>query len=175
MIAGWLATVVTLAAAPVDAGEQSASQSSDAVPTAKQTSLGLYVTSIEAHEKWMAAPELVNILDVRTPEEFIFVGHAEVAWNIPFAFQTYRWDPDKQRFDMQLNPEFISEVEQWANPTDTILIMCRSGGRSAMAVNALADAGFTNVYNIIDGMEGDKVNDPESLFHGKRQDASGGK
>ena len=37
-----------------------------------------------------------------------------------------------------------------------------------MAVNALAKAGFTNVYNIIDGMEGDMVDDPESTYFGKR-------
>jgi rhodanese-related sulfurtransferase len=40
--------------------------------------------------------------------------------------------------------------------------MCRSGDHSALAVNALAKAGFVNVYNIIDGMEGDKMNDPEA-------------
>ena len=37
-----------------------------------------------------------------------------------------------------------------------------------MAVNALAKAGFTQVHNIIDGFEGDKVEDPESVYHGKR-------
>jgi rhodanese-related sulfurtransferase len=37
-----------------------------------------------------------------------------------------------------------------------------------MAVNQLAQAGYQNVYNIIDGMEGDTVNDPESTYHGKR-------
>jgi hypothetical protein len=46
--------------------------------------------------------------------------------------------------------------------------MCRSGGRSAISVNLLTEAGFKNVYNIIDGMEGDKVEDPESIDHGKR-------
>lgn len=37
-----------------------------------------------------------------------------------------------------------------------------------MAVNQLAAAGFNNVYNITDGMEGDKVDDPGSVFVGKR-------
>jgi rhodanese-related sulfurtransferase len=46
--------------------------------------------------------------------------------------------------------------------------MCRSGGRSAMAVSILAQAGFTKAYNITDGMEGDLVKDPDSLFAGKR-------
>jgi rhodanese-related sulfurtransferase len=37
-----------------------------------------------------------------------------------------------------------------------------------MAVNALAKAGFTNVYNITDGVEGDEVTDLESVFVGQR-------
>ena len=37
-----------------------------------------------------------------------------------------------------------------------------------MAVNQLAAAGFKNAYTIIDGFEGDKVTDPESVFYGKR-------
>jgi hypothetical protein len=37
-----------------------------------------------------------------------------------------------------------------------------------MAVNQLAAAGFTNAYNIVDGVEGDPVKDPESVFNGKR-------
>ena len=35
-------------------------------------------------------------------------------------------------------------------------------------MDRLAKAGFKQVYNIIDGMEGDTVDDPESVFHGKR-------
>jgi rhodanese-related sulfurtransferase len=37
-----------------------------------------------------------------------------------------------------------------------------------MAVNLLAKAGFKNVYNITDGMEGDSVEDPRSVFMGQR-------
>ena len=67
-----------------------------------------------------------------------------------------------------MNPDLVAEVKGLAEPTDTLMLMCRSGGRSAKAVDQLAAAGFTNVYNITDGMEGDKVKDPESVFHGKR-------
>jgi len=48
------------------------------------------------------------------------------------------------------------------------MVMCRSGGRSAMAINLLAKAGFKQAYNIIDGMEGDAVEDPDSVFNGQR-------
>jgi len=53
-------------------------------------------------------------------------------------------------------------------PGDTIFVSCRSGGRAAMAINQLAAAGFTHAYNILDGMEGSKVADPDSVFDGMR-------
>ena len=138
------------------------------LPEAKQTSLALYVTAEEAYGIWEAAPATVKILDVRTPEEYIFVGHPEMAVDIPLAFQTHRWSEEKGYFDVAPNPEFVAQVKEWAKPTDEILVLCRSGGRSAMAVNILAEAGFKNAYNIIDGMEGDLVKDPDSLYVGKR-------
>ena len=150
------------------AGDEPALGAGHELPEGKQTSLGLYLSSIEAFEKWEADPELVKVLDVRTLEEHIFIGHPAMAWNTPFALQTHEWDAEKQRFAMKRNPDFVSQVQNWAEPSDTILIICRSGGRSAKAVNALAEAGFTAVYSIVDGMEGDTVDDPQSLFHGKR-------
>ena len=69
---------------------------------------------------------------------------------------------------MKPNSEFLSQAKKVFQPADTILVICRSGSRSAMAVNQLAAAGFTNAYSITDGMEGDAVTDPESLFIGQR-------
>ena len=125
------------------------------LPQEKQTVLGLYVTAAEAYEKWQAAPDKVKLLDVRTPEEFLFVGHPEMAQCIPLGFQSYRWDEEKGYFDLDVNPEFLEQVQERFDPGDTVLLMCRSGGRSAMAVNFLAKAGFTDAWNITDGMEGD--------------------
>ena len=133
------------------------------LPKEKQTALGLYVTAKEAYEKWEADPENVMILDVRTPEEFLFVGHPAMAWKIPIAVQVYEWDVEKGQFPMKLLPDFVSRVSEVAKPDDTILVTCRSGGRSAIAANMLAKAGFKNVYNIIDGMEGDANADSESV------------
>ena len=146
----------------------STSQPSHQVPEKKQTSVGLYVTAQEAYEMWKTKPGQVNILDVRTPEEYVFVGHAEMARNIPLVFVTRQWDADNNEFVVEPNPDFIPHVQGLFAPTDTLLVMCRTGGRSARAVNALASVGFVNVYNVIDGMEGDKVNDPGSINHGKR-------
>lgn len=134
--------------------EGSTSQPGHQVPERKQTSLGLYVTANEVYEMWKGEPERVNILDVRTPEEYVFVGHPEMARNIPLVFVKRQWDADSNQFVMEPNPHFISRVKGLHTSTDTLLVMCRSGGRGAKAVNALAKAEFVNVYNVIDGMEG---------------------
>ena len=126
------------------------------------------MTPTEAYQRWVADPEHVKVLDVRTPEEYTFVGHPEMAMNIPVVMHTYRWEPESGKVAIEMNPSFMPDVENWADPTDTILVLCRSGGRAALAINALADAGYTNVYNILEGMEGERVNDPGSDFHRKR-------
>lgn len=150
------------------ADKEASPASSRQLPQDKQTTLGLYVTAREAYEMWKADPERVRIIDVRTPEEYGFVGHPEGAWNIPLAFVTYRRHEGKFEYKPQFNPDFVAEVRKLAGPKETLLLLCRSGGRSAMAVNQLAAVGFTNAYNVTDGFEGDKVDDPESVFHGKR-------
>jgi hypothetical protein len=91
---------------------QSDSQPSQQVPQAKQTKLELYVMAKEAYNKWKADPEKVKILDVRTPEEYIFIGHADMVWNIPVAFQTYQWDANKQYFAIKPNVHFVSQVKE---------------------------------------------------------------
>ena len=138
------------------------------IPEAKLTGLGLYATAAEAYEMWKVDPERVKILDVRMVEEYVFVGHAAMAHNIPVAFPKYEWHGDKRKYGFEMNPDFIDHVKELFKPDDTIAVMCRSGGRSAFSINMLAKAGFSNVYNIIDGFEGDTVSDPESVYHSKR-------
>ena len=136
------------------------------LPKKKQTDLGLYVTAKEVFTKWHINPDKVKILDVRTPGEYIFVGHAPMAVNIPIKF--LKNDLKKMKPVMLLNEKFIDEVKDKFLKTDNIMVMCRSGGRSAVAVNILSKAGFKNIYNIIDGFEGDKLNIPGSYNNGKR-------
>ena len=64
------------------------------VPESNKTSLGLYVTPQEAYAMWQADPEGVHFLDVRTFEEYIFVGHIEMARNIPFVYPKFK-PPDE--------------------------------------------------------------------------------
>jgi rhodanese-related sulfurtransferase len=140
----------------------------DNVPKEKQTTLGLYLTAAEAFDRWKSEPLATVVLDVRTPAEYVFVGHAPMAYNVPFAF----WQPDVFPPDgkpvMKPNPDFLDRVRKIASPDDTLLVMCRSGERGAKACNVLAAAGFKKVYHVFDGFEGDEINDPTSAYNGKR-------
>jgi len=161
-------TIGVGAAAEVTAGKPASVAADRQLSKGKQTTLGLYVTGAEAYEQWKAAPDKVKVIDVRTPEEYAFVGHPEMAWNIPLAFVTYQRKNGKTEYVPKMNQDFVTEVKKLAGPTDTLLLFCRSGDRSAKAVNLLAKEGFKNVFTITDGFEGDKVTDPDSVFLGKR-------
>jgi rhodanese-related sulfurtransferase len=138
------------------------------LPPQNQTVLGLYVTAREAFEMWQADQSKIKILDVRTPEEYVFVGHPAMAHNIPFQLFNYKMAVLNKGPLMTPNPNFIAEVGQKFKPSDTILVICRSGNRSAAAVNAMAAAGFETAYSVTEGFEGDRVKDPNSSFYGKR-------
>jgi rhodanese-related sulfurtransferase len=119
----------------------------------KRTSLGLYITAADAFKKWKADPENVKIIDVRTPGEFREIGFPEMATKIPLTASA---------------AEFARQVKNVARADHTVLIICRSGNRSAVAVEMLVRAGFTNAYTVVDGFEGDRNSDPSSPDFGKR-------
>jgi len=167
MITKWSSTLATILILLTPMATFSAPEGAQ-LSKGKQTTLGLYVTAAQAYAKWQAAPDEVKVIDVRTPEEYAFIGHPEMAWNIPLAFVTYQRQNGKTEYGPKMNADFVAEVKAIAGPNDILLLMCRSGDRSAMAVNALAAVGYKNAYTIIDGFEGDKVEDPESVFNGKR-------
>ena len=64
-------------------------------------------------------------------------------------------------------------LQTWTMPRPRIEGIRERGGAPGeidpdTPVAVLAAAGFKNVYNIVDGVEGDLVNDPDSPFDGKR-------
>jgi rhodanese-related sulfurtransferase len=44
-------------------------------------------------------------------------------------------------------------------PDSPVVLICRSGDRSAAASNLMAEAGFKTVYTVVDGFEGDLAAD----------------
>ncbi|MFO7685100.1 MAG: rhodanese-like domain-containing protein [Desulfobacterales bacterium] len=134
----------------------------------KKTEMGKYMTAAEAYSMWKSSPDKINLVDCRLPQEYVFVGHAPMAYNLPSKLWTGKWDSEKKDYVLEDNPAFETHAKKLFRLDDTILVMCRSGHRSAASVNRLTKVGFTNVYNIIDGFEGDKISDEDSVFNGKR-------
>ena len=105
-----------------------------------------YTGSLVPQDAWdlFGTGEAV-IVDVRTAEERKFVGQVpetkHVAWMTGLS--------------LSRNPRFIKELEAKAGKDDVVLLLCRSGKRSAAAAEAAAKAGFKNVFNILEGFEGD--------------------
>lgn len=138
------------------------------IPEKKRTAQGLYVNSQKAYTMWKASPEKIAIIDCRTPQEYTYIGHAPMAYNIPSKFMSMEYDAKKKTYKTEDNPDFIADVAKHFKKNQTLLLMCRSGSRSAKAANLLAKAGYKNVYNIYDGFEGDKVKIEGSYFNGQR-------
>jgi rhodanese-related sulfurtransferase len=137
------------------------------VPEIKRTQQGLYLTSAEAYE--MATKEKVMFIDVRTRAEVNFLGMPTVAdANIPYMEidNMYSWDEKKGVFKLEPNSGFLVEVQdrlkqKGMDQGSKIIVMCRSGDRSAKAADLLAKAGYKNVYSVIDGYEGDIAKEGE--------------
>ena len=88
----------------------------------------------------------VLLVDVRTAEERKFVGHVPDSLHVPWATDTA----------LTRNPRFARELESKIGGKDTVvLLLCRSGKRSALAAEAATKAGLTSVFNVLEGFEGD--------------------
>ena len=110
----------------------------------------------------------MGIRDVRTSAEYVCVGPPANAVNLPLKFLEPGIDPKENKPVMSMNANFVAEVRAKFDPADTIMVMCRSGNRSATAANLLAQAGYKNVYSITDGFEGEPVSAPGTPQDGKR-------
>ena len=55
----------------------------------------------------------------------------------------------------EVNPNFVAHVKKAASVDRPIVLICRSGNRSLDAGRALEESGFTQVYNVLHGFEGE--------------------
>lgn len=101
------------------------------------------LTPAEAHALMQADAKLV---DVRTQPELTYVGR--VPGSLVVEWQTYPGN--------QLNPAFLQQLAEAAEPEDALMFLCRSGGRSHSAAAAATQAGWRESYNVLEGFEGDK-------------------
>ena len=131
-----------------------------------QTKAGLYVTAAEAYEMLQnPGDRKVVLVDVRDPVEIMFTGYTGMAdIHVPLKIiDPAVWDEAGTRYQANTNPDFVAEVtarlEDLGGDKDShIIFMCRSGStRSGPAADALYEAGFRNVYTMVDGFEGGKA------------------
>lgn len=93
------------------------------------------------------------LIDVRTDAEWKYVGVPDLSTlgKNPLLL-SWKIFPE-----MEVNPNFAEQVSAAGVGQDhTVVLICRSGQRSAAAAEALTAAGFRRCYNIAEGFEGDK-------------------
>lgn len=100
--------------------------SSSAVPQGGES------LDVEAFAAALERPE-TTIIDVRTPEEFA-EGHLAGALNIDVN-----------------GPDFAERIAA-LDPAGTYAVYCRTGNRSAVAVDHMVDQGFESVYHLGGGI-----------------------
>ncbi|WP_164963699.1 rhodanese-like domain-containing protein [Rubrivivax sp. JA1026] len=106
-----------------------------------------YAGVVPPQDAWaLVQAGLALLVDVRTAEERKFVGQVPGSLHVAWATGTA----------LTRNPRFVRELEARLGGKDSVaLLLCRSGKRSAAAAEAAAAAGFTNVFNVGEGFEGE--------------------
>lgn len=105
------------------------------------------LTPNEAFNLMQQNPSVV-FLDVRSLAELELVGKVPQAKHIEWAFYP----------GMVANAEFANQLTQQVDKNLTVVFMCRTGGRSHNAAVVAHQLGYTNVYNMLEGFEGEANN-----------------
>lgn len=138
------------------------------VPEIKRSRLQLYLTAREAHDIYSREPARTLFLDVRTRAEAMYVGvPSDADALVPYVEHQELmtdWDDRRGMYQLMANSDFLTEAEtrlkqKGLTRTDRVILICRSGDRSAHAADLLANAGYTRVYSVVDGFEGDAAKD----------------
>ena len=90
-------------------------------------------SAVDAQELLAEPPVGLTVLDIRTPEEF-GAGYIAGATNLDF---------------------YEAQFSNWLDELDKdapYFVYCRSGNRSASAIEAMKDLGFTEVYELDGGI-----------------------
>lgn len=136
------------------------------VPEAKRSKAGRYLLASEVPGFIQAqgGPARLLFLDLRTRAEAMYVGMATgVDALVPYVeHQELMTDWDAQRGIYRLEPmqDFVPEAnrrlaQKGLGKADPVVLICRSGDRSSRGADRLAADGFSQVWSVVDGFEGD--------------------
>ena len=117
-----------------------------------------HLTPADAYQLLQDDPRAV-LVDIRSTMEHLFVGHPKGAVHIPWVDEP----------EWTVNPHFVTRVRELmlggvidgGNGAAPVILICRSGKRTMDAGQLLVENGFSNVFNVLEGFEGD-------LDHGGR-------
>lgn len=132
------------------------------LPAHKITSEAKYLSSMDVYRMVWAEPAILFV-DVRDAVEISRQGHPEkIDAIVPVRIPSFNARAIPQTEELVLNPQFLDHMEEvivnaGKSRHDLIILTCGSGRRSAEAAQILSDAGYTNVYHVPDGYEGDET------------------
>lgn len=106
-----------------------------------------FAGSLAAHDAWvLVGQQLAVLVDVRSAEELKFVGQVPGSRNVPWATGLY----------LNRNPRFVKDLEKIVARDQVVILLCRSGKRSAAAAQEATRAGFLHAFNVLEGFEGER-------------------
>jgi len=138
------------------------------LPEVKRSKLALYLTPQQAYEMKKANPKGVALFDIRTRAEAMYVGWpSDADALVPYVEHPElmtEWDDKRFMYKLEPNQDFVPELERrlmdmGLGKDATIILMCRSGDRSSKAQDRLQQSGYSKVYGIAEGFEGDTAKD----------------
>lgn len=89
--------------------------------------------------------ESTLLVDVRSQAELDLVGRVPNAKHIEWAFYP----------GMIANAAFSQQLQAQVAPDQAIVFMCRTGGRSHNAAMLAQQLGYSRVFNMVEGFEGE--------------------
>jgi rhodanese-related sulfurtransferase len=106
-----------------------------------------YEGALLPEQAWavLQATPAAKLVDVRSRQELDLVGRVPGAIHIEWAFYP-DWKP---------NPDFEAQLKSQVDAESLVMFICRTGGRSNHAAILARQLGYTEVYNVLQGFEGD--------------------
>ena len=112
-----------------------------------------HLTPQESYQLIQENPRAI-LVDIRSSMEFLFVGH-------PVGSIHIAWIDEP---DWEINPNFVRQIRELllggvvdgdGVSSAPVILICRSGKRSVEAGNRLIEVGLKDVYNVLEGFEGE--------------------
>lgn len=113
-----------------------------------------YAGTLPPQQAWQLVQQgQALIVDIRSAEERKFVGHVPGSLHVAWATGTAL--TRNPRFARELAALLARQPLTLSQQPPAVLLLCRSGKRSAAAAQEATKAGLTQVFNISEGFEGD--------------------